>query len=114
MADPFVIALDAIYNGPIGRDAAFSAILGETLRVVDKTAGEVVTALSGGAGVSTALPACMVRRAELTAHGITDPKDLVDTTVTFSGATWVIINYKSAPQPGGELVGEARLTLRKT
>lgn len=111
--DPFVTALDAIYASPIGRDASFSALPGVTLRVVDKTGGETVRPLSGGPGVNTALPACMVRIAELTLQGVTDIKNLVDTTVTFSGSTWIIVNTKPAPQPGGEGTGEARLTLRK-
>jgi hypothetical protein len=115
--DPFVIALDAIYASPVGRDAVFAAIASSAttpMRVVDKTSGEVVKPLAGGPGIATAVPACMVRVSELTARGVTDFATLVSTEVTFSGGTWVIVNYKPAPQPGGESSGELRLTLRKT
>lgn len=113
MVDPFVLALDAIYASPVGRDATFAAIAGGTLRVVDKTSGEVVKPLPGGPGVATAAPACMVRVSELVARGVTNFATLVSTEVTFNGVTWAIVNYKPAPQPGGESSGELRLTLRK-
>lgn len=108
----FSISLDAIYTSPIGTDATFSAFTPGD-RVIDKTAGVEVQPVAGGTKVPTIVVACMVRRAKLIERGVTNLATLVNSTVTFNGATWIIHNYSFAPQPGGELEGEARLHLRK-
>lgn len=110
--DIFADALDAIYDSEIGRDGTFS-LFTPGARVIDKTGGEEVKPLANGVGVNTIVPAILVRVSELTTRGVTDFATLVDTTATFNGGTWLIINYRSSPQPGGERAGELRLFLRK-
>lgn len=112
MASVWSISLDAIYASPIGSDASFSAFPGQTIRVVDKTAGIEVSPVAGGGSMPTVLPAAMVRRSTLDGLGTTAPQ-LVGTTATLNGVTWNIINYRPSPQPDGEAGGEYSLILRK-
>lgn len=108
------VHLDAIYISPVAVDAHFNATTeGFDARVVDKTMGLEVQPEPKGPRVPTLLPAACVRKSELLAKGVTVLATLVDTTVTFSGVTWKIINYGFRPSPEGETGGEIALYLRK-
>lgn len=111
MRSVWAISLDRIYKSPVGTDATFSAFTG-VVRVVDKTVGIDVAPVAGAVSMPTASPEAMVRNATLVEKGVTY-QALVNTTITFNGVTWKIINTKPAPQPDGEAGGEYRLILRK-
>lgn len=109
----FSAALDEVYAA-LGTDATFAAIPGETLTVIDKTAGVDLEAGNGSIKRPTLQPAAVVRRAELTSAGVTDLATIVNTVVTFNGKAWRIASHKSKPTPEGEDKGELYLVLRSS
>lgn len=111
--DPFGAMIDQLYASDLAADATIDSLPGVSFRVQDKTAGIEQQPGSSGVSVPTLVPACVIRRPELTAAGVTDLGALMRQVITFNGAAWRIMSHRPKPQPrGGEAGGEVFLYLR--
>jgi hypothetical protein len=108
MTDMFQDSLDAVYSA-LGVDATLAiGTESYTIRVVDKTAGQVLNV--GKAEMPDIKPMCAVKIVDLATLLIIDYSNLIAGNITFNGETWEIINYQPKPTPygGGELYLELR------
>jgi hypothetical protein len=112
VSDLWTVNLDAIYT-TIGVEAFLVSAPADVFTVVDKTAGIEVPMAGGQAQMPTIIPAAAVRVYELAEYGITDPRTLINSMITFNDVTWKIINVAPKPTPSGEASGEVYLHLRK-
>lgn len=91
-------------------DAEISTgIVTATIRVIDDTRAKVQA--SGSAEVRSVGPGAFARLVELAAHDI-GHDDLVDSSLSFNGRTWIVRSYEIIGSPQGEDAGEVRLLLK--
>lgn len=108
MSDLDSLRLDPIYQY-VGVDADIATEdADETIRIIDKTAGLEVPL--GENAVATVRPCATVRMTELAAKSLA-LSTLTGATLTFSGSTWRIKDYRLRPGIGGQSTGEALLIL---
>lgn len=101
------LCLDTIYS-VLASDITLES--GETISVIDKTDGIVI---SDTVGIETVKPAIAVRKQTLINLEL-ETEDLLDTEVTVNGKTFLIISTKPSPGINGEDDGELYLLLQET
>jgi len=79
------------------------------LVVIDKTAGIDVD-IGGSVAMPTIKPACAVRVADLTGHGIS-LDEIKGSLIAFNAASWLVEGKMFRPSPLGEMEGEVYLLL---
>ncbi len=108
MLDPLYATLGVPASITIPADGSSDELTITDITVIDKTGG--IATGDQPVQVETIEPACCIRRAELTANGLT-LANLDGASITFNGSRWTIKGGSKRPIPNGARKGEVLFVL---